>query len=317
MPEDPEIALLPQDAELSTLSRRYFLKLAAVTAVTTKCGKPVERVLVFHAGSLARLLGEVSKRFEQNHPTIRIDSESSGSLDAIRKVTDLGRSCDILMTADHRLLDWSIVPERAPGYFQLLGNEMVLAGSTGNRELPGWREDWHSPLFDRPFGISDPARDPAGYFAHLVWKLSEIHYNRPGLYRALSRRLDPRWIRPKSSELVSLLQAGVLDFAFLYLSTALQNNLPYLRLPPQISLGDPAYAEDYSRVFIEVPSPGPERRSEVQGAPIRAGVALLAPLGSAASSFLDFLISAEAQQLFPELGYSQIPVQRIIPGNPC
>ncbi len=317
MQEDPAVVSLLADAELSALSRRNFLKLASSTAVAASCGRPVKRVLVFHAGSLALLLGEVSKRFERNHPAIRIDSESSGSLDAIRKVTDLGRSCDILITADHRLLDRSIVPERAPGYFQLVGNEMVLAGSTGNRELPGWREEWHYPLLDRPFGISDPTRDPAGYFAHLVWKLSEIHYNRPGLYRALSRRLDPRWMRPKSAELVSLLQAGVLDFAFLYLSTALQSNLPYLRLPPQISLGDPAYAEAYSRVFIEVPSPEPERRSEVQGAPIRAGVALLAPLGSAASSFLDFLISGEAQQLFPELGYTQIPIRRIIPGNPC
>ncbi len=291
------------------------MKLTGLTTVAASCGGPVERVLVFHAGSLGRLLTEISRRFEQGHPTIRIDLESSGSLDAIRKVTDLGRNCDILVTADHRLLHRHIVPERARGYYQLLGNEMVLAGSASHRELDRQPDEWHSLLLDRPFGISDPARDPAGYFAHLVWKLTEIHYNRPGLYRALSSRLDPRWMRPKSSELVALLQAGVLDFAFLYRSTALQNNLPHLRLPPQISLGDPAYASAYSRVFIEIPSPDPERRTEVQGAPIRAGVAVLAPGRNAAFSFLNSLISTEMQELFPKLGYIRIPVREISPGG--
>ena len=299
------------------MRRRTFLKLTPVAAAAASCGTPVERLVVFHAGSLARLVQELSRRFEGNHPTIRIDSESSGSLDAIRKVTDLGRTCDLLLTADHRLLDRYIVPARALRYHQLVGNEIVLAGARNAAWIESeWRDDWHSNLLAHTFGISDPARDPAGYFAHLVWKLAEIHYNRPGLYRALSSRLDPRWMRPKSSELVALLQVGVLDFAFLYLSTALQNNLPYLRFPPQVSLGDAAYSEVYARVFITIPSPDDQQHHiEIQGAPIRAGVALLQPARPAAASFLEFLISSEAQGLFRELGYTRIPVREIISGR--
>ena len=299
------------------MRRRTFLKLTPVAAAAASCGTPVERVVVFHAGSLARLVQELSRRFEGNHPTIRIDSESSGSLDAIRKVTDLGRTCDLLLTADHRLLDRYIVPARALRYHQLVANEIVLAGARNAAWIESeWRDDWHSNLLAHTFGISDPARDPAGYFAHLVWKLAEIHYNRPGLYRALSSRLDPRWMRPKSSELVALLQVGVLDFAFLYLSTALQNNLPYLRFPPQVSLGDAAYGEVYARVFIAIPSPDDQHSQiEIQGAPIRAGVALLRPGREAAASFLEFLISSEAQGLFRGLGYAGIPVREIISGR--
>ena len=281
------------------------------------CGTPAERVVVFHAGSLARLVQELSQRFEGNHPTIRIDSESSGSLDAIRKVTDLDRACDLLLTADHRLLDQYILPDRALRYHQLVGNEMVLAGARHAAWIASdWRDDWHSNLLGHSFGISDPARDPAGYFAHLVWKLAEIHYKRPGLYRALSSRLDPRWMRPKSSALVALLQVGVLDFAFLYLSTALQNDLPYLRFPPQVSLGDPAYGAAYARVFITISSPHDQHsQTEIQGAPIRAGVALLRPDREASASFLAFLISSEAQALSRGLGYTEIPVRETISGR--
>ena len=229
-------------------------------------------------------------------------------------MTDLGRACDLLLTADHRLLDRFIVPDRAHRYYELVGNEMVLAGARNAAWIEGeWRDDWYSNLLDHTFGISDPARDPAGYFAHLVWKLAEINYNRPGLYRALSSRLDSRWMRPKSSELVALLEVGVLDFAFLYLSTAVQNNLPYLRFPPQVSLGDPAYGEVYARVFTPIPSPhNPQLQIEIQGAPIRAGVALLRPGRKAAASLLEFLIGSEAQGLFRGLGYTGIPVREII-----
>ncbi len=299
------------------LSRRSFLQFAPLAVTAASCGKADQRVLVFHAGSLSHLVEEIARRFEESHPTVRIDSESSGSLDAIRKVTDLGRTCDLLLTADHRLLDRYIVPARALRYHQLVANEIVLAGARNAAWIESeWRDDWHSNLLAHTFGISDPARDPAGYFAHLVWKLAEIHYNRPGLYRALSSHLDPRWMRPKSSELVALLQVGVLDFAFLYLSTALQNNLPYLRFPPQISLGDAAYGEYYARVFIDIPSPDDQQRQiEIQGAPIRAGVALLRPAKPAAASFLEFLISSEAQGLFRGLGYAGIPVREIISGR--
>ena len=296
------------------LSRRSFLQFAPLAVTAASCGKADQRVLVFHAGSLSQLVEEIARRFEESHPTVRIDSESSGSLDAIRKVTDLGRACDLLLTADHRLLARFIVPDRAFRYHKLVGNEMVLAGARNatwvERE---WRDDWYSNLLGHTFGISDPARDPAGYFAHLVWKLAEIHYNRPGLYRSLSSRLDSRWMRPKSSELVALLEVGVLDFAFLYLSTAVQNHLPYLRFPPQVSLGDPAYGEVYARVFTLIPSPDhPQLKIEIQGAPIRAGVALLRPDREAATSLLKFLISSEAQEMFRGLGYTGIPVREII-----
>ena len=67
------------------LPRRSFLQLAPLALAAASCAKADERVLVFHAGSLSRLVEEIARRFEKHHPTVRIESESSGSLDAIRK----------------------------------------------------------------------------------------------------------------------------------------------------------------------------------------------------------------------------------------
>ena len=296
------------------LLRRGFLALLAAGGVPfSSCRRPTDDVVVLHAGSLSPLIRELGRRFQSNHPHTRILSEPSGSLDAVRKVTDLGKSCDLLATSDHRLLSRFIVPRFCDRYYEFLSNEIVLATARTDLLTPfpqAWSQDWYTRMARHSFGISDPARDPAGYFAHLVWKLAEIHYNATGLYRRLVSLVDQKWVRPKSSELVALLQTKHLVLAFLYRSSAIQHNLNYVRLPPQISLGDPAYAAGYRRVFVRV-GPGDDSL-EIEGAPIRAGVALLTPDRTPARDFLNYLLSSESADLLSGMGYTRLPVREVL-----
>jgi molybdate/tungstate transport system substrate-binding protein len=179
--------------------------------------------------------------------------------------------------------------------------------------LANWQDDWYDLLFSQAYtyGISDPDRDPAGYYSHLLWKLAEMHYNRPGLYRRFTLRLDPRWIRPKSSELVALLETGNLDFAFLYKSSAIQNNLAYLTLPPQVSLGEAAYAEAYSRAFVRVGGRTRDSSMEIRGAPIQYGLAVILESNIWAQRFVEFLLSPESEKLYREMGYLTSPIRKI------
>ncbi len=163
------------------------------------------------------------------------------------------------------------------------------------------------------YGISHPDRDPSGYYAQLVWKLAEIHYEKPVLYRQLLEGPDSLSTRHESSELVALLQNGKLDFAFLYRSTALQNNLNLLQLPRQISLSDSSSEHLYAQVFLEVTGNPPGSRYEVIGSPIHYGIGLVNPANSWARRFLDFLLSPEAQQLYRELGFQSIPITEFLP----
>ena len=68
------------------------------------CSGP-ERIIIFHAGSLSMLVERVIERFQANHPNVVIHAEASGSLDAVRKVSELKKPCDLVATADWRLIE--------------------------------------------------------------------------------------------------------------------------------------------------------------------------------------------------------------------
>lgn len=295
---------------------RFAVRLCAL-ALLAACSGSRSEVVIFHAGSLAPLIKELAQRFESNHPDTVILAESSGSLDAIRKVTELGKNCDLAATADELLVERFLVPRGARG-FLFLGNEMVLATArddllSGAEEQRQWKEDWYERLFSGgySYGTSDPNRDPAGYYARLVWKLAEIHYNRPGLYRRFVGRFQESWLRPKSSDLLALLETGNLDFAFLYKSAALQNNLRFVALPPEVSLGEDSYADFYAQAFVQVQGETPESSLEITGRPIRYSIALLNPSNAQAQQFLRFFLSQESQNLYRELGYAVVKVREI------
>lgn len=291
--------------------------LASLALLSFSCTRQ-EKILVFHAGSLSPLFDRMAERFQKDHPGVIVYSEASGSLDALRKITELGKPCDLVASADRRLLQRFLVPRFASSVFEFLGNELVLAAAKESL-LPAYGPPTGTAWYERlatgkySYGISDPDRDPAGYFSLLAWKLAEGHYQRPGLYRRLWEGLDQRWIRPRSSELVALLQTENLDFAFLYKSTALQNDLPFLLLSPEVALGESAYAEAYSRVFVQVAGGNPGSRFEVRGAPIRYGVCVLNDAHPLARRFLDYLLSAEAQEIYRGLGFMPVPIQEFTP----
>ena len=275
------------------------------------CGNPEGTVVVFHAGSVSPLIQAVFDRFRNDYPGVVLQSESSGSLDAIRKITELNKPCDLVAVADSRLIEGISQVSR---YHIFLGNELVLA--TAKKELlqeEVWKELWYERISsgEYSYGISDPNRDPAGYYAHLVWKLAEIHYDRPGLYQRFLETLEERWLRPKSSELVALLESRALDFAFLYRSTAVQNNLEFLALPAQVSLAKDTYQDLYSRVSLQVVAGQPGSTVEMTGTPIRYGIAQTNGDNPWAGRLLDYFLSPEVQRLYPELGYLGVPVYEV------
>ena len=62
----------------------------------------VRELVVFHAGSLSIPLREIATAFEASHPGVKVVREASGSRAAARKISDLGRNCDVLALADSK-----------------------------------------------------------------------------------------------------------------------------------------------------------------------------------------------------------------------
>lgn len=297
---------------------------AGIVAPASSQTAPAGPLLVFNAGSLARPFSDLLRAFKAKHPDVIPAQENSGSLEAARKLTELGKIPDVLGVADYGVISQLLVPQHAGWYATFARNSMVLIHtpeSAGAAEIDG--KNWWQVLL-RPgvrAGRADPALDPNGYRALMVFQLAEKHYRQPGLARRLERAFPPRYIRPKEADLTALVQAGELDYSWSYRSIAETARLPYVDLPDEVDLSDPARAEWYSQARVRLP--GARRAAgdsvEFRGEPIVYALTIpkSAPHPGTAQAFVRFIFSPEGQAILKENGFTLLEKPLIAgPGKP-
>jgi molybdate/tungstate transport system substrate-binding protein len=266
------------------------------------------QVTIFHAGSLSVPLAEIEKAFEAKYPGVDIQRESSGSQKAARKISELGKPCDIMASADYKVIDKLLRPLYTENNIRFASNQMVLCYTDDSRyadsiTVDNWMEILQKP--DVVWGHSEPDLDPCGYRALMVLQLAERYYRQPGLYAKVVANRPLENVRPKAVELVSLLQSGNMDYAWEYRSVAVQHGLNYLELPQEINLGNYLYDEQYAAAQVEVSGKTPDSTIVMQGKSITYGACLLknAPNPEAASAFLSFMFDPEGGlKILSELG---------------
>ena len=103
-------------------------------------------------------------------------------------------------------------------------------------------DNWYEILLNKnvAFGRSDPNADPCGYRSVLTMKLAEKYYKKVGLAAEMLKK-DHKYIRPKEVDLIALLEAGEMDYFFIYRSVAEQHKMKYVILPDEINLKTPAF----------------------------------------------------------------------------
>jgi molybdate/tungstate transport system substrate-binding protein len=288
---------------------RTTLLAVSLTAVGCRDARPhaaTPTVVVSYAGSLAHpfaaALGEYTRR-----TGVRVVTQSAGSLEAARRITELGDIPDLIALADEDVFTSLLVPTHVANYTIFARNRIVIAYTPSSRhadalDSASWWRTLARP--DVEVGRSDPSLDPNGYRTLLVLRLAERHYAEPGLEQAVLARSPARNVRPKSSDLVALLQAGALDYAFAYESVARSAGLRWLALPPSIDLGDEARAADYARVAVRVQGASPGDSITVRGAPIHYALAvpLRAPHAAEGERLRDFLLSPIGRRLLTNGG---------------
>jgi molybdate/tungstate transport system substrate-binding protein len=142
-----------------------------------------EKIIIFHAGSLAVPFSAIIDAYNSENPEIELYAESSGSLQAARKITDLHKECDMLAVSDYLVIDNMMIPEFAEWNFPFCTNEMVIAYNANSfkaNEITS--ENWFSILNEEEciIGRSDPNADPCGYRSIFLFHLSESYYNEAG-----------------------------------------------------------------------------------------------------------------------------------------
>ena len=296
---------------------------------------------IFHAGSLSEPLNDVSEAFKKYAKgglgyDVEIQAEASGSVMAVRKVTDLGKKADVVAVADYTLIPQLLVPNFTDFYVLFATNEIVIAFTDKSKYADEMTsENWYEILAreDVSFGFSDPNQDPCGYRSVMVMKLADLYYGKPifktlvekntNIYAEGSNIIAPKdiqiktdkvVIRPKETDLTGLVESGSLDYYFIYKSVAMQHNLRFIELPREINLKEFSLAEHYEQVSITLGSTG----KTIKAKPIVYGITVLkdTPGRELALQYLRFMLSEKGKEIFeknyqdfiwPPIGFGNVP----------
>jgi len=284
------------------------LMLGAIAGCSTPppTGKLEGKLQIFHAGSLTIPFAQVSEEFNQLHPDVEILAEGAGSQATIRKVTELHKECGVIGSADYTIILQLMSPEYADWYIVFATNQMCIAYTDKSQFGDEINEDNWYEILQRDgvkYGRSDPNQDPCGYRTLLVWQLAEAHYGVPGMYDNLYET-EGDLMRPKSVELIALLESGDLDYAFEYSSVAAQHNLNYVALPPEINLSSEEHKDFYTTAEVEISGKQPGEKITKKGKPIVYGVTIPSNFVNKelAIAWVDFLLSPEGMAIMEANG---------------
>jgi len=124
-------------------------------------------------------------------------------------------------------------------------------------------------------------------------KLASLLYKDKDLFKNIEEKKDGMIIRPKETDFISLLQAGEVDYIFLYKSVAVQHGLKYLELPPEVNLSDMKDADFYKKASVDISGSKPGETVTKHGAPILYGLTIPknAPNPKLAMKFVKFILN--------------------------
>ena len=282
--------------EVKKVIRYGLVCVAVVLLANAALAGDKQKLIIFHAGSLSVPFKMMEQQFEKEHPTIDVLRESGGSTKMARMISELGKPADIMASADYVVIDKTLIPKFADINIRFATNQMVLCYTEQSKfadtiNSKNWPEILAKP--DVVWGHSDPNLDPCGYRSLMVLQLAEKHYQMPGLYEKLIKQRKKEWVRPKSVELISLLQSGNMDYAWEYLSVAVQHHLKYVTLDTEVNLRDYTYNDFYKNAQVAVSGKKPGTTITQTGKAITYGITLLkgAQNPEAANLFLQYLLS--------------------------
>lgn len=279
------------------LSFKIFLAVALLLfcVAGSACAEPSGKLVIFHAGSLSVPFDDMEKAFEAKYPKVDVQRESGGSTKLARMITELGKPADIMASADYEVIDQMLVPEFAAWNARFATNQIVLCYTPASKYASEVNDKNWAEILQRKdvlWGHADPNLDPCGYRSLMAIQLAEKFSGQAGLYDKVLANRPEKNVRPKSVELISMLESGNMDYAFEYMSVAVQHGLKYVTFDDHINMGNYAMDPFYKTATVKVTGKEPGQFVDLKGSSITYGVTMLknAPNAEAAEAFLAYLL---------------------------
>ena len=299
------------------LISQLFLCLLLVLATVPAQATPSGKLIIFHAGSLSVPFAAMEKAFEAQYPDVDLLREAGGSTKMARLISEVGKPADLMASADYKVIDNNLIPAFAQWNIRFATNQLVLCYTDQSKHADTiTANNWHEILREKGvvWGHSDPNLDPCGYRSLMVMQLAEKFYNIPDLYQQLINNRPMKNVRPKSVELVNLLKTGNMDYAWEYLSVAVQHGLKYIQLDDHINLGNYKYDAFYNQAEVQVTGKKPGTFKIKKGKSCTYGVTMVKNCANpeAAEAFLAYLLSPEGGlKILKEMGQPPFTPARV------
>jgi molybdate/tungstate transport system substrate-binding protein len=294
----------------------FSLLLPATVAAQANCVPPTDQqLIIYHAGSLTAAFAPVEQAFTCQ-TGVQVQDVTGGSVDLVRQVTAAGKPADIVASADYVDIDNFLKPAGAANYNIVFSKgRMVLAYTASDvtaKNLPAFvdpsapfnppdaiptvNDNWRQAILTQGVvvGGSHPFLDPSGYRSHLMFQLTQLHFEAPNLYNDL---LGHYLAIPATAPGSAVAIGKQYDFQFIYEHSAMaaaQSNpdYRYAYLPDDIDLSNPAKNSHYKQAVVTMPGLSlSDAPVDVQGSRVAWGLTILnsAPHHENAVAFLQLL----------------------------
>ncbi len=288
---------------------------------------PSGQLTLVAAGTLDSLFPAIAAHMASIYPSIQVSNatqEYMGSLTAVREITALNRSFDLVATVDPRQIPAYMYPKYADWELCFATDPVVLVYSPSSRfasEING--TNWPSVITQSGVvvGAANANVDPNGYNAEFVLELEGLrlygnksaildHFYVNGSNGTLEPNPAPGGIKiAPETQASALLDSGAIDFYFTYVSYAVANHLDYVNLGPWVDLGsfNSTYWDYYKQVSTKILGPSGALVT-VSGAPVVdcATIPKNSPDVPVAKQFLLTLLSPLGTSLMNAQGFSVI-----------
>lgn len=218
-----------------------------LTGVGSCRRKPaVPSVRVFHAAGFGPIITQIRDAAERDLH-IKLETEGSGSQEACRKVTELGRTCDALVLADNRLVK-HLLGKACTWRIDFAADEVVLGVGARAPNVAEAEKDWTAVILKENVRLArvDENLGPIGYRTLLVLKLAE-QLGHTGIHDQFLKQCQ---VKVDDVERVPpLLRGGDIDYAFLYRSTCIAHGIRFIALDQRVNLSSPDV--DYSQAVVQ------------------------------------------------------------------
>ena len=218
---------------------------------------------VAYAGSMGSMMEGPIKTAVARALQVALQGRAQGS-DALAKLIAAGSIApDVFIPVTPSPMLTVLQAGKAHRAIPIARTEMVIAYSPKSQYAPQFADagaakrgavPWWKILeqSDLRFGRTDPIADPQGRNIIYTFQLAETYYKQPGLAaKILGPTINPAQIFSEPT-VQARLQSGELDAASAYKIQPGPFNLPYVRLPDEINLGNGAMRDRYAVASLEL-----------------------------------------------------------------